>query len=252
VIFDLDDADYLDARQTDQLIECCTSSTMVLAGSATVADWCKQHNRNTRIIRTGAPAPRRPIGLSPDARPPIVAWAAADPAGYPDDAAIVCETMRAVAARTCVEFWLFGARHDMSPEVLKRFTSLPLRVRTVPPMSYPKFVRTLGHVAVGLAPMSVKLPYNEGKSLGKVLAYLSARVALVGESRLELPTVVKHGVDGMLATTREDWIEQTHELIVDNVYRSAVASAGFKLFLRELTTDAVAARVDLELRRCLQ
>ena len=58
--FDLDDADFLDPKQAEQLAACCAASRAVFAGSRYIADWCLQHNSNVTVVWTGGVLPNRP------------------------------------------------------------------------------------------------------------------------------------------------------------------------------------------------
>ena len=42
LVFDLDDADFLDNGQSKQLEACCAASRAVIAGSRRIANWCSQ------------------------------------------------------------------------------------------------------------------------------------------------------------------------------------------------------------------
>ena len=51
-VFDLDDADILDPRNTDDVIECVSQSKAAIAGSRYVADLLRPHNPNVSVVWT--------------------------------------------------------------------------------------------------------------------------------------------------------------------------------------------------------
>src|SRR5262249_9596101 len=67
IVFDLDDADFLDPKEVGQLEACSSQSQGVIAGSRYVADWCRRLNPNVTVIWTGSPAPRKRAPVRPAA-----------------------------------------------------------------------------------------------------------------------------------------------------------------------------------------
>jgi glycosyltransferase involved in cell wall biosynthesis len=252
IVFDLDDADFLDPGQAEQVRACCCGSEAVIAGSRFTADWCGRHNANTTVIWTGSPLPARRAGLRPSRRRPVLAWAHSDALLSPRDAEAAREIVLGVAARTEVEFWMYGVK---DPAEASRFVE-PVRragapVRLLPYMSYGAFLESLTDVAVGLNPQSLSTPYNQGKSFGKVLAYLSSEVATVSSNVLENPRFFRHGVNGMLADTVAEFVEHVTLLLQDRALRERVAEQGYRDFEQDLSSGAAGRQVDRLLRAAI-
>jgi glycosyltransferase involved in cell wall biosynthesis len=88
-------------------------------------------------------------------------------------------------------------------------------------------------------------PYSQGKSFGKVLAYLSGQVAVVASCEAEHPVFFKHRVNGMLiGNSVEEWAQSICELVSDLELRESIARRGNADFLSRLTTPTFAARLD--------
>ena len=248
--FDLDDADFLDPRQAEQLAACCAASRAVVAGSRYIADWCARYNSNVTVVWTGGVLPKHPPRRS-SRRKPILTWASSDAPGYPIDAELVREIVCAVARATPFEFWLYGVRPSWPPEFLKSFASLPVPVRTFPFMSHGRLVESMNEVAVGLNPISLEGAYSRGKSFGKVLPYLAAQVAVVTSNQLEMPHFFRHGENGFLVDTIDQWVDCTQRLLTQPELRQEMVEHAFTDYQSQLTTDSSGRKVDAILRAVL-
>jgi len=250
LVFDLDDADFLDDRQAKQLAACCTASRAVIAGSRYIAEWCSRYNPNVTVVWTGGLMPAHPP-TPPAGRRPVLTWASSDAPGYPADADLVRSLVRKLAESTAFEFRLYGARRSWDPQFLQQFMELPVPVVTVPFMRHDRLVRSMSEVAVGLNPIPLEFGYNLGKSFGKVLPYLAAKVAVVASNALEMPQFFRHGENGFLADGFDDWVECTRKLLTDPGLRERIAENGFGDFRDRLTTASAARKIDRILREVL-
>jgi len=248
--FDLDDADFLDPKQAEQLAACCAASRAVFAGSRYIADWCSRYNSNVTVVWTGGVLPKRPPRRSSSSKP-ILTWASSDAPGYPLEAELVREIVRRLTRKTPLEFWLYGVRPSWDPEFLKSFTSLPVPVRPFPFMSHGRLIESMNEVAVGLNPICVEGEYSRGKSFGKVLPYLSAQVAVVTSNQLEMPYFFRHGENGFLVDSIDEWVECTQRLLTEPELRQEMVERAFADFQSRLTTDSAARKVDGILRAVL-
>ena len=248
--FDLDDADFLDPKQADQLAACCTASRAVFAGSRYIADWCSRYSSNVTVVWTGGILSKRPPRRS-SGRSPILTWASSDAPGYPQDAELVREIVRRIARTTALEFWLYGVRPAWSPEFLNSFSSLPVPVRLIPYMSHDRLIDSMTQVAVGLNPIAVEGEFSRGKSFGKVLPYLAAQVAVVTSNQLEMPHFFRHGENGFLVDSIDQWVACTQRLLTEPDLRQGMAERAFADFQSQLTTDSAARQVDKILRTVL-
>lgn len=246
-VFDLDDADYKTPEQAVQCEVNCKLAHMVTAGSQNVAAWCKQFNSNVHVVWTGHPMPASRPAVRPSQRNVIVAWAQSDSMKYRDEAAIVQRAMIDAARPTPFTFRLYGvtpATRDEANTYLQpmREAGLTCEAREFMPNS--EFVASLNEVAVGLHVLAPTSHFAEGKSFGKVLAYLAADVPIVASDLHENPHFFKHRVNGMLVKTHEQYVEAIRELVRDGALRDAIADGGYASFRDELSIDAIAKRTD--------
>jgi glycosyltransferase involved in cell wall biosynthesis len=244
VVYDIDDADFLDERLTEAVAECCRGSKAVIAGSHFVAQWCRQFNANVQIVWTGTPLPRTKPARN-EHRAPIIAWAASAAQHQVADQQIVAETLVELAARRRdLNFRCYGV-DDMSKiaPFLDKLVAAGVTVTTYPRMPYKRFLHSLEEVAVGLAPFSLDIPFNQGKSFGKVLAYLVADVAVVASPVVEHPRFFRHGENGMLPPSLADWVDSVDGLLADPSQRQVIVDNAREDFSRDLTTNVAASKV---------
>ena len=161
------------------------------------------------------------------------------------------EIIRQLARTTPFEFWLYGVRPSWPPDFLQSFTSLSVPVRSFPFMSHGRLIESMDEVAVGLNPICVEGAFSLGKSFGKVLPYLAAQVVVVTSHELEMPHFFRHGENGFLTTTVDEWVDCTKRLLTEPALRQAIAERAFADFQSQLTTDSAARKVDGVLRAVL-
>jgi glycosyltransferase involved in cell wall biosynthesis len=109
-----------------------------------------------------------------------------------------------------VELWL-GGPVQLTPAL----NALGGRVRLIPFRPWTKLPGLLRDVDVNLSPLVLGSRFNEAKSAIKWL-----EAALVATPTVASPTepfrdAIDHGVNGLLATTVEDWIDCIDELVTD-------------------------------------
>ncbi|MFL6726259.1 MAG: glycosyltransferase [Sphingomicrobium sp.] len=250
VVFDLDDADYLDKRVGPAVDHALQGSRAVIAGSRSVADYCRRHNDDVTVVWTGSPVSDEPFKPQRDRRP-IVAWAASCPVGSPHEAAFLAEVISALSKRgQDFEFWIYADDGtDAYKRLVRRFEEAGARVRAHKFLSYADYLASLNEAAVGLAPLVDVAGFSGGKSFGKVLAYLDRGVPVVTHPVVDHPHFFRNGATGFMAETPGDWADHIARLLGDAGERQRVAEAAHLDFERRLTVDESAARVDAVLRR---
>ena len=241
-VYDCDDADILEPERTDAVIECCRDSSAVIAGSRFLAGQFRPHNPNVSVVWTGSyiqpVARRRPS----EDRDRVVAWAASCPLEYPVEAEWVAHVMARLAERVRFTFRLYGAKPGQEAQLaalLRPIRDKGVHVELFELMPYRRFVRTLDAVAVGLHPVCIRNPFSQGKSFGKLLAYLAADVAIVTSSEVDHPLFFEDGRNGMLVSEDvETWVDRCERLLLDTESRGRMVAEAHNDYLRRLTTGA--------------
>lgn len=238
-----------DPRLHDRLVQTCSRARGVIAGSRFIADWCLHHNPETTVIWTGTPVTpgRRPEHRQ---RPPVIAWAQSTPLKYPAELAFVrdfCWRMSGAA----VEFKLrlYGVDTEEERQRLAmQFGFLRDRLETFPFMNYQRFVRSLYDVSIGLSPIIPESRFSRGKSFGKILAYLDAKVPSIVSDEADHALFFTHE-SGIVSNDIQDWISGAQKLLAFPDMRDRMADAAFERFREQLSTDATATQVACFLER---
>lgn len=249
-VFDIDDADYVDAEQAARIIEAVKDSAAVIAGSRSVADFCSHHNENVHVVWTGTPISNGVITPQTH-RSDIVAWAALLPHRCAAEAEFLVEVL-ALLKKRGVDFQFLLYCDDGSQEYRAfsdTYRSLGITVLTRPLFnSYSSFLRSLDDVAVGLAPLVDVSGFSGGKSFGKVLAYMDRGIPVVTHPVVDHPLFFESGRNGAMAQTVEEWADVITELLADPILRQRLADAARYDLSQRLTVAEAAARVDAILR----
>lgn len=242
-ILDLDDADWFDEVLYDRMVRTVSAACGIIAGSDFVADWCRQYNLDTTVIWTGAPVTGASGQQTAHAdRAPIVTWAQADPLGYIAELDLVRAFVKCLR-ETGAEFTfrLYGVRSDSYGEELRRqFDTEPLEL--VPPLTYDRFCQSLQEVAIGLSPIIPQSDFSRGKSFGKILAYLDARVPVISSDEADHARFFE-GDAGLVSNDLERWVSYAGDLLSDPARRETVAGNAYQLFRQKLSLSAATDQV---------
>lgn len=241
-LYDLDDADFHDPRLVERIRIDVRAAAGVIAGSAYVEAWCRELNPRTKVIWTGSP---EPSGDFPPqtARGPLVTWAQSAPFNYPAELGFVTDVLCALEA-PAFTFRLYGCKpeHADHPAV-ERIRAQGVRVELMPFMPYADFLASLDEVAVGLSPVIPDSPFSRGKSFGKILAYLSAGVAIIASDEVDHGRFFRPAT-GVISNDPAVWTRETAALLADPARREAMAQAAFSDFRDRLSTRAACTQVE--------
>lgn len=258
-VFDLDDADILDPSCVDAVIECLCQSRCAVAGSRYVADLMRPHNPDVSVIWTcidREPEEREPAWYE---RPAVVAWASLNPVAFPLEADLIQRSMIDLAKLRSFTFRLYGVsagRGERNAEWVARYVA-PIRdaganIELIPVLGYRDFLRSLESVAVGLQPVCPENDHSRGRSFGKILAYLSSGVAVIGSDAVDHPLFFRSGQNGFLAANDpKAWTDACVRLLEDSECRNRLAIAGRTDLGRRLVASRAAELVEPVLRRAM-
>lgn len=249
-VYDLDDADFHDPKLTARMEQDVSHAVGVIAGSRYVGAWCAQHNPNTTVIWTGA---RPQLDSAPDhaRRGQVVAWAQSEPQNYLPEFDWVVQVMERLAEThqgLCLR--LYGDAEAQDGGRSARLRAKGITVDWQPFLQYDAFLRSLCDVAVGFAPINVQSLFGRGKSFGKVLAYLDARVPIVASDKADHAALFEPG-SGVVSNDPEVWVAETSVLLASAERRTEMARRAYDIYQRKLTLEAATDRVEAFLRKCL-
>lgn len=249
-VLDADDGDFLDPRYNERIAESARDAAAVIGGSTFVASCLARENAIAHVLWTCTPRPKLPPETRPEDRPPIVAWAHASPLKYPHEAAFIREVMTFVCQQTPCEFWLFGTTENEAEDWFAPIRQAGGKCIAIPPLSYEEYLRKVSMAAIGLQPIAPESDFSQGKSFGKLLAYLSGQVAVVASRAVDHPIFFKDGSNGMLPQhDAAAWANAISQLLRDDSLRCRIANQGWEDFHSRLTTDVFSDLLDPILRR---
>lgn len=227
IIFDFDDAIYLlDTSSANRYFgwlkfpgktaTLCRLSTHVVAGSKYLAEYARKHNPRVTIVPTSIdtemyqPAPRSGNGHG---KRTVIGWTGS--ATSQTHLEMFAEVLRELSTRRDVEIRVQSNRR---PEL----QGIPFVWR---PWSPETEVEELSHFDIGIKPMPDD-PWARGKCPMKEIQYMSMGIptvcSAVGASR----EIIRHGENGFLAETREDWLKSLETLIDDPALGQSLGAAG--------------------------
>lgn len=252
-VYDIDDADFLDPDCVAVVNACAQESQAAIAGSRYVAEYLKQYCGSVEVIWTGSEPLANPESLT-KLEPPVIAWACSDPHGYPAESQLVQDIFLKISNQLPCQFWLIGVRDVAKGEdFIRPIQARGIPCRALPFMPYEQLLETLSQVSIGLAPLLPEVsPYSAGKSFGKVLSYLNTDVAVIASDCVDHPLFFQPGENGFLASTLEDWIQCVDYLLMNPNERVRIAQQARQDYIRRLSTQAAAQRMDQFLRKCLE
>lgn len=219
-IFDFDDAIYL--RHPEAIAAICRRATRVIAGNEHLAAWARAHTDRVSVVPTPVDTDRCAPGKR-DAG--TVVWT-----GSTDN----LRYLKAIRDR------------------IKR----PLRVvcNTKPdfpceyvPWSPVTEVEAVRSASVGIMP----LPDDEwarGKCGLKLIQYMACGLPVVASPVGVNAKIVRHGENGFLASTADEWQGALAQLIADPQLRARMGAAGRALVTKEYSLNAQVPRVAETLR----
>jgi len=249
-VLDQDDADYIDPIHHDRIVQCAEDAAAVIGGNRFVAyDCLGRHNPNAHVIWTCTPPRTRAPAIAPADRPPIVAWAHASPLGYKLEAEFVQAIMVELAKRARCIYWLFGTVEHEAADHFAPIRAAGVTCLAIESMAYEDYLAKVSEAAVGLQPAVANSIFSQGKSFGKILAYLSGEVAVVAANAVDHPVFFESWRNGVVADeVVEDWVEAIVKLLKDRTLRADIARAGYEDYCKRLTSEVFARRLDPILR----
>ena len=240
-ILDIDDADFHDERLQARLEDTAAHASGVVAGSRYIKSWADQFNDNCQVVWTGTPISKgaRPSHAVRGRDNPVITWAQASPLDYKAELDFVAHVLRAVAAETsrfAVRF--YGVNSDDARQKLVRTLSLgSIKIDTVASLPYQNFLTSLRSASIGLSPIIADEPFSRGKSFGKVLGYLDAKVPVVCSDEADHALFFRPG-SGYVTNNPDDWKLAILELLQSHDLRESVANNAFLDFQQRLSIEA--------------
>jgi hypothetical protein len=255
IVFDVDDADIYDPRCTQTVIECCRGSVAVTVGNTFLGTLMREHNPNIHVIWTGSYLPvdwekRWTAGVGR-----VVSWVNSGAGTRTAESELLQGILCSLARTTEFEFRIYGADTQRGAEEnFSKLLDTKVAIRSFPPMPYRRLARHLRSSDVGLAPLCEEVPFSRGKSFGKVLTYLAAKVAVVASRAVDYPLFFRNGENGILVPNEDvdRWAESIRGLLNDQQARKRMVEAATRDYSERLTVARSAELFDVVLRKAMR
>jgi glycosyltransferase involved in cell wall biosynthesis len=120
------------------------------------------------------------------------------------------------------------------PSLLPPFEKV--RFSAVPHYSQTDMVREVLGMDIGLFPM-FDVEDSLTRGILKATIYMSGEAAVIASPRGQVPDLIRDGVNGMLANSRQEWIDKIELLISDHELRRQIATAGLETVRRDFSLE---------------
>lgn len=224
VIFDFDDAIYLLhttaanrffgwLKFPGKTASICRKSAHVVVGNSYLADYARQHNPRVTIIPSSVDTDRyRPSNKLGRGGPIVVGWMGSS------TSQTHLEAFAPVLRDLCARDVVLRVVSDREPELPGvRFEWRRWSAETE--------VAELADFDIGIMPMPDD-KWARGKCAMKALLYMAVGVPVVCSAVGTNREVIRHGENGLLAASPEEWLNQLDSIIGDPAERERLGSAG--------------------------
>ena len=219
IIFDLDDAIYLQSWNATKVKQILQISRVVVAGNQVLADFARQYNPNIHIlptvVDTGHYQPSSGKHHPGDPRT-VLGWIGLDP------------NRGDLAPLKPVFDWL--AEHYPESVGFRTVGKRPLEMDTSQKVEFVQWtlegsLKDLQAFDIGIMPLD-DTPWNRGKCGLKLIEYLAVGTPAVASPVGVNSEIIRDGETGFLAKNTSDWQKNLACLIEDQELRSRLGQAG--------------------------
>lgn len=229
VVFDFDDAIWLldvsegnrnlswlkDPRKTDRIIG---QVDHVIAGNAFLAQYAKQFNKSVEVIPTVIDTEKyRPVVSGEHTGPIVIGWTGSRTTIGHLQASV--DVLKDVQGK-------YGDRVEIRVISDRSLEEPGLKVVNLPWRSASE-VDDLAELDIGIMPLP-DTDWSRGKCGFKGLQYMAMGKSVVLQDIGVNKEIVQHGVNGLLASSREDWMNRLEDLINDHDLRTRLGTAARK------------------------
>jgi glycosyltransferase involved in cell wall biosynthesis len=245
LIYDLADARRYDPRDAALLDDIVAQVDGIAVDNAFAQRYAARFNKPLHLVPPVAYVERfderRPSSRDRGDGRVVVGWIGT--ASTASNLYLVLEALEAVSrADPRVELRLVGI--PSGHEIFRRFEHV--RVTSVDPYDAERMIREVADMDIGLFPQ-YELEQAGMHGVTKALIYMGGGAAVVASPVGEIPTLVRNGENGLLASDRAGWTAQLTALIADPARRARLAAAG----LSEVRANNSLERCFDQLRRAL-
>lgn len=219
-------------RRYDEVIRRCTH---VIAGNRILAEYARRFNSGVSVIPTVVDCRQYPLRAGAEgaqsSRPMTIGWMGS----------------RSTAPYlSLVESALRRLAHAYPGGVCFRFIGHPAYAPNIPyshslPFELEREIQDLHSIDIGLMPLP-DTEWTRGKCAFKAIQYMASGIPVVASPVGITPDLIQHGVNGLLASSSDDWFRELERLICDRELRARIAFAGRKTVEQSYSLEKWAPR----------
>ncbi len=201
---------------------------LVIAGNQYLASYALKLNNNTHIIPTTINTSEyTPNRTRNEQETIVIGWSGSKTTVQHFET--VVPALRRIKKKygRLVRFELIGDENYVQEELELR--GLPWRKN--------EEVDLISNMDIGLMPLPND-EWAEGKCGLKGLQYMALEVATIMSPVGVNSTIIQQGINGLLASSEDDWVDALSILIEDSLYRKEIGKAGRQTVLKEYSVDA--------------
>jgi glycosyltransferase involved in cell wall biosynthesis len=236
IIFDLDDAIYLQSWNSTRVKQILQMSRVIVAGNQVLADFARQYNENITILPTVVDTDHYQLAYGeqhPGDPRTVLGWIGTDP------------NRGDLVLLKSVFDWI--AERYARSVVLRTVGRRPLEIDTeleveFVPWTLKTSIASLHSFDIGLMPLE-NTPWNRGKCGLKLIEYLAVGTPAAASPVGVNSEIIRDGETGFLANNTADWQKNLACLIEDKTLRSRLGQSGRQHVEEHYSIQAVLPRL---------
>jgi glycosyltransferase involved in cell wall biosynthesis len=251
VIFDFDDAIYL-LHTTEanhglgwlkfpgKTASICRVSNQVVAGNSHLADYARRYNDSVTVVPTSVDTCRyRPVVRPPRQGRTVVGWMGSSTSQTHLE--MFAPVLKEIAAEKDIELRVVSDRRPDMPGV----------EITWRPWAAAAEAEELADFDIGIMPMPDD-QWSLGKCSLKALLYMATGVPAVCSAVGANREIIRHGENGLLASSAAEWVGGIRALAQDAGLRARLGAAGRKTVEDYYSMDTCSALFESVVRRAVE
>lgn len=239
-IFDIDDI-----CEDKEVLDLANASDVLFVANHFLQDWAKQFQKRTFLIPTGVDIPSDLPPFDRHGRKTILI------AKYGVDRQIVhlarIPGWQELNTKYGLILRILGTvESDAREKAEKEIGSF---AKTYPLVKFSQFWHKYGKMVstatIGIMPLGRNA---QGKSAFSVLTMMAAGLPVIASPYGECDHIIKHGLNGFLATKPDDWQNYAEQIIENPVLRGKLSVEAFKTIIGEYSIEVVAQKIEHSLK----
>ena len=211
----------------------------VLANSHPIVAWSRQYSENVHVIPSAVDTRKVSPRLTRSDRPPVVGWSGSGTTAA--NLAPIGNALLQIQQSTGAQIHLMGGFDYPLPANLD-WQEIA--------WSADSEASTVAEFDIGIAPMPDNR-WNHWKFSGKITYYMALGIPTVATAIGDIPSQLRHGVDGYLAESSSDWSHYLELLCTSQSLREQIGVQAREEVCRRFDVEPISRQVSIILRKAI-